>query len=465
LADAAPRPKKKAKPGRPSVNVSRAPRPLAPGVSPGRAVALAVLRRVSTGAYADRALQGEARSARLDPRDRALAHRLSFGAVQMRRTLDTLLDESLERPDVEAGVRDVLRLGAYEIVFCDGSPARAVVDQSVRLAYGLGGDARRSKGRAGLVNAVLRRVSEDGRERIDALDDHTPVAAAQKHSYPDWIAEELFATLGPDRARAEMAAANLPAESAIRWNPLRGPRQSLEAELPEGWHRDPAIDEAYVIPGAFALEDSEVWAQGRGMGQSRASMLPARVLDPQPRERILDLCAAPGAKATHLAALTRNGARITAVELHAARAATLRDMVSRMGALVEVVEGDAATVPLDGPYDAVLVDPPCTGTGVLGIRPDARWRRRHESLAPVVELQTAILRRALELVKPGGRVVYSTCSLLAAENENVVRAVGAQVEDLSERFPGMAHPNLPGALLTLASEHHTDGFFIALLRP
>lgn len=428
-------------------------------------MALAVLRRVSTGAYADRALQGEARGAALDARDRALAHRLAFGAVQMRRTLDALLDDALERPGgIEPGVRDVLRLGAYEIVFCDGAPARAVVDQAVRLAYGLGGDARRSKGRAGLVNAVLRRLAEDGRERVEALDDATPAAAARRHSFPDWIAERLFAALGPERARAELAAANLPAESALRWNPLRGPRLPLEAQLPAGWSRDALIPEAYVLTGAFALEESEAWARGRAMGQSRASMLPARVLDPKPRERVLDLCAAPGAKATHLAALTRNGARVTAVELHPARAAALRDLARRMGALVEVVEGDARDVPLEPPYDAVLVDPPCTGLGVLGARPDARWRRREEAIAPLVELQTAILRRALELVRPGGRVVYSTCTLLPDENEGVVSAVGAQVEDLGERFPGMAHPNLPGALLTLPSQHHTDGFFIALLR-
>lgn len=457
--------RKKPPPKKAGVPYSRRPPQRAtPGVSPGREVALAVLRRVTTGAYADRALQGEARTFALEPRDRALAHRLAFGAVQMRRTLDTLLDEALERPDVEPGVRDVLRLGAYEIVFCDGAPTHAVVDQSVRLAYTLGGDARRSKGRAGLVNAVLRRMAEDGRERVEALDDSTPIAAAEKHSFPDWIAERLFAALGPDLARAEMAAANLPAESALRWNPLRGPRQTVEAQLPEGWSRDPAIPEAYVVPGAFALEDSEAWLHGRAMGQSRASMLPAHVLDPQPRERILDLCAAPGAKTTHLAALARNGARITAVELHPARAAALRDMARRMGALVDVVEGDARDVALDGPYDAVLVDPPCTGLGVLGARPDARWRRREESLAPVVELQTAILRRALDMVRPGGRVVYSTCTLLSEENEEVVRASGATVEDLSESFPGMAHPNLPGALLTLSSRHHTDGFFIALLR-
>ncbi|MEW6582310.1 MAG: transcription antitermination factor NusB, partial [Actinomycetota bacterium] len=426
----------------------------------------AVLGRVRGGAYTDRALAGEARRRRLDGRDRALAHRLAFGAVQRQRTLDHLVDGILDRPGaVEAEVRDVLRLGAYELLFSDGVPPHAVVDQAVRLARAGGTDPRRATGRAGLVNAVLRRVAAEGRARLAALRDDDPASAAVCHSFPDWIAERLFAALGAERARAEMAAANLPAESAVRWNPLRGPRRSLEDELPAGWHRDPLLPEAYVVAGRFALEDSRAWARGRAIGQSRASMIPARALAPRPGERILDMCAAPGAKATHIAALAQNRCRITAVELHPARADALRALARRMGALVQVVDGDAREVPLDPPYDAVLVDPPCTGLGVLSARPDARWRRRETALAPLVDIQRGLLARALELVRPGGRVVYSTCTLLPEENEDVVRGTGAHVDDLTGDFPGMAHPALPGALLTLPSVHGTDGFFVARLAP
>jgi 16S rRNA (cytosine967-C5)-methyltransferase len=135
-----------------------------------------------------------------------------------------------------------------------------------------------------------------------------------------------------------------------------------------------------------------------------------------------------------------------------------------MGARVEVVEGDARTVALDGPFDAALVDPPCTGLGVLAARPDARWRRREEAVAPLVELQRAVLDRALGAVRPGGRVVYSTCTLLAEENEEVVRASGAALDDLAAELPGLAHPRLPGAVLTLPGRDGTDGFFVARLR-
>ncbi len=281
---------------------------------------------------------------------------------------------------------------------------------------------------------------------------------------PDWIAAKLVESLGEEDAVGVMRAAGEPAESALRWNPLRGPRATLEAALPEGWRRDPLVPEAYVLPGAFALEDSEVWARGRAMGQSRASQLVSHVVAPRAGERILDLCAAPGAKTSHLAALAGGGARITAVELRPARAQALRALVHRMGAVADVVEGDALEVPLEGGYDAVLVDPPCTGLGVLSARPDARWRRREEALEPLTRLQSALLSRALELTRPGGRVVYSTCTLIAAENEDVVRAAGAPLDDLGAQFPELAHPRLDGALLTLPHRHGTDGFFVARLR-
>ena len=134
------------------------------------------------------------------------------------------------------------------------------------------------------------------------------------------------------------------------------------------------------------------------------------------------------------------------------------------GAVVEVVEGDAREVPLDEGVDAVLVDPPCTGLGVLSSRPDARWKRRESSLGPLTEQQRAVLDRALALARPGGRVVYSTCTLIAPENEDVVRATGAPLDDLGAEHPELAHPRLPGALLTLPHRHGTDGFFIARLR-
>ena len=441
------------------------PEATADGIARERGVALRVLRRVDGGAYADRALAAEARRAELDPRARAQATRLAYGAVQRRRTLDWLIDGALDRPAaLEPAVRDILRIGAYELAFSDGVPPRAAVDQAVRQARALRGPKARASARAGVVNAVLRRIADEGPRLLAGLEAEGAGAAAVRHSMPDWIARRLIDSLGQDEAVAVMESAAEPAESALRWNPLRGPRAGLEAELPPGWTRDTLTPEAYVLSRPFALEDSRAWARGLAMGQSRASQLVARVVDPRPGERVLDLCAAPGAKTTHLAALARGGARITAVELRPARARALRDLARRMGAVAEVVEGDAREVPLPGGYDAVLVDPPCTGLGVLSARPDARWRRREESLEPLAALQRDLLARALALARPGGRVVYSTCTLSAEENEDVVRAAGAELDDLGAELPELAHPRLPEALLTLPHRHGTDGFFIARMR-
>jgi 16S rRNA (cytosine967-C5)-methyltransferase len=440
----------------------RNPREERAQASPSRRIALGVLRRVDDGAYADRALIAECSRARLDPRERQQAQRLAFGAVQMRRLLDWLIDAVADNPQrIEPGVRDVLRLGAYEIIASDGTPDFAAVDQAVTLARALPGPRGRGPARAGVVNAVLRRIAEQAPARLASLG---PDDLALRHSFPDWIATGLVRSLGPSDAEAVMVAANTASESSIRWNTLRGPRDVVEAEVP-AWHGDPLLPEAMVLDAPFALEESTVWREGRAMGQSRASMIPARALMPRPGERILDLCAAPGAKATQLAALADGQAQITAVELHPARARALREHAERMGAVITVIEGDAREVDIPGgPFDAVLVDAPCTGTGVLSSRPDARWRRREEALAPLVEIQQGLLARALELVAPGGRVVYSTCSLLREEDEDVVRASGADVDDLTADFPGMESPDLPGTLRLLPHVHGSDGFFVARLR-
>ncbi|MEZ5081790.1 MAG: 16S rRNA (cytosine(967)-C(5))-methyltransferase RsmB [Thermoleophilia bacterium] len=434
------------------------------GVSVERLVAFRALRRVSEGAFADRAFAAEARRADLDPRQRAAGMRLTYGATQRRRTLDWLIDDAIDRPDaLEAELRDILRLGAYELVWSDRVPVSASVDQAVRLARTLRGAAQRRKARGGLVNAVMRRLSEsapDAVHELEARDD----ALGLRYSMPDWIVDGLVDSLGTEDAAGVMAAANEPAESALRWNTLRGSRDAVVSEIGVPTHGDPHIPEAIVLEAPFGIEESPLWEQGLAMAQSRASMLPARAVDPKPGEHVLDMCAAPGAKATHLAALARGEARITCVELHPARAKALRELAERMGVDLEVITGDAREVGLDRTFDAVLLDPPCTGLGVLSSRPDARWRRRPEALDGLVTLQSELLARALSVTRSGGRVVYSTCTLLRAENEDVVSATGAALDaTLADVHPDLAHPDLPGALRVLPHRHGTDGFFVARL--
>jgi 16S rRNA (cytosine967-C5)-methyltransferase len=420
-------------------------------VTDARRAAYIVLRRVfEQGAYADRALRKSADS--LSPRDRAFATQLAYGAVQRRGTLDHVAARLANRPveRLDPPVAAALRLGLFQIAFLDGVPDHAAVDEAVELVKA---DAPRA---AGLVNAVLRRGADEAPAMVAALTDDTPEAAAVCHSVPEWLARRWFAELGPGEARALMEASNRPAEHALRANALVLTATELLARLPVAAHRGPEPDEAVVVDAPFDAHGSPLFAAGAMLPQSRASQLVAHAVDPRPGERILDLCAAPGGKTTHLAALARDEARIVAVERHAGRAQALGAAAVRLHARgVEVVHGDAAVFSSDEPFDRVLVDPPCSGLGTLRSRPDLRWRATPESIDGLVGEQRAILDAAAAALGPGGRLVYSTCTLSAAENER-------QVEALLERRPDLA------AISTRTTFPHrdaTDGFFIATIAP
>jgi 16S rRNA (cytosine967-C5)-methyltransferase len=431
-----------------------------------RECALAVLVRVfEEDAWADRALHGEARRLGLDPRERALATRLAYGSVQRKATLDHLIETLAGRPveRLEPLVRAALRLGAYQLAYADRVPAHAAVGESVELVK------RESPGGAKLVNAVLRRAAREAPALIAALPDSTPAQAALRHSYPEWIAELWWEALGPDEARALMAAGNEPAEAALRVNTLRAEPAELAARLPVATRPAPGLPEGLVVEGPFDAFASPEWERGAFMPQSRAAMAVSRLLAPRPGERVLDLCAAPGGKTTHLAALMRDEGELVAVERHPGRADALRRTAARMGARVEVRTQDAAAPHEPERYDRVLVDPPCSDLGTLASRPDARWRKAPELPERLAREQAAILRTGADALRPGGTLVYSTCTISPAENEAVVAAFLAErpdfrPDDLRADAPLWDHGRVPGFAQTLPHRDGTEGFFIARLR-
>jgi 16S rRNA (cytosine967-C5)-methyltransferase len=459
------------------------PGPRSERIAPARRCAYTVLRRVfERGAYADRALQAEAGG--LDARDRALAMRLAYGAVQRKRTLDHLIELLAERPAarLDDPVLAALRLGMHELLYMQGSPDYAVVTDAVALARSQG------SGGHGLVNAVLRRGAREGAALLTELTDSTPEEAALKHSHPDWIARLFWERLGAQDARALLAFDNEPGEVALRANTLLIDAPTLAARLPVPTHGDPDLPEAVVLEGPFDAHGSQLWRAGAFLMQSRGAMLVARALGPRPGERVLDLCAAPGGKSTHLAALMQGSGEVLAVERDRRRAGALVRTAQRLGAgNVRVEVADAALARPEGAaFDRVLVDPPCSGLGTLQARADLRWRVSQDGVQEMARAQAAILQAGAGALRPGGVLVYATCTISPSENERQIDAFldshpDFSLDDLAGPHAGAraragqagadpggwsppAQAILPGGtVLTLPHRDRTAGFFIARL--
>jgi 16S rRNA (cytosine967-C5)-methyltransferase len=367
----------------------------------------------------------------------------------------------------------------------------------------------------------LRRAAREGPHALlDPLSDATPEQAAVKHSHPEWIARLWWEQLGPAGARALMSYDNEPGELALRANTLIIDARTLAAKLLGGdggasgggeatehpgrrapfavnTHLDPQIPEAVVLEGPFDVHGSPLWGAGLFLAQSRAAMLVARALAPRPGERVLDLCAAPGGKTTHLAALMEGRGEVLAIERNRHRAGALARTAHRLHASnVRVEVGDAARArPSGEAFDRVLVDPPCSGLGTLQARPDLRWRMTPRALAEMARSQAAILAAGAGAVRSGGALVYSTCTISATENEHVIAAFldanpDFALDDLAAELPAFAlassedeqgprgghspaaagsssappAPSRGGLVLTLPHRDRTAGFFIARLR-
>src|SRR4051812_22578723 len=388
-------------------------------VTPARRAAYAVVRRVLTeDAWADRALHGEARE--LSPRDRALAKQLAFGTVQRQLTLDHVIDERT-KGRLEPGVRAALQLGLYQLLFLDRVAEHAAIAEAVELA-------KPSPGHR-VVNAVLRRVQREG---VQLPPDTTLRGAAIRHSHPEWLVAMWTKTLGAEQARALLAANNAPAELALRVNPL------VEVDLSD--IRGRREGDTIVVEGPFDALAHPGYAAGAFTPQSRASQLVAPIVDPQPGERVLDLCAAPGGKTTHLAALMDVRGEVVAVERHPGRARALRASAARMHAAnVRVVVADAKKLRDEDGFDRVLLDPPCSGLGTLRSHPDLRWRVTPQAIRRLATEQDALLAAARGLLRPDGVLVYSVCTISPAE----------------ERLEA------GDAVRTAPDRDGTDGFYIA----
>lgn len=423
--------------------MSAAPRGAAPGVE-SRAAAWQALRRVhAAGAWASAAVDRALRRSRLDERDRRFAANLAFSTLRWEGTLDWALGHVVDRPldAVEPDVRDVLRLGAYEILHAT-TPERAAVAAAVDTV-------RRCVGArpTGFVNGVLRALAR-GRDTLPWPPETTAEGLGLALGYPTWVVQEARTAFG-ERARAVLEAGNRPAPTTLR---AVAPREQVLAALAAtGIAAQPGrhTPEAVLLSGSVGRPaDLAVVSAGRAVVQDEASMVVAHAAAAgQPAgTRAVDLCAAPGGKATHLAQL---GLDVLACDRHAGRLRQVRRLADRTGLPLRSVVADAALPPLrPGSVPVVLLDAPCTGLGVVRRRPELRWRRRHQDVAALAAVQRRLLTSALALARPGGQVVYAVCTWTVAETAEVVDAHRARLREQR---------------LLLPDTDGTDGMFLAVL--
>ena len=448
--------------------------------APARAAALRALVRVADDdAFADLALDAELTARPLDPRDAALATEIVYGTLRWQRALDWMLAPHSRRPlsRLDARVLVLLRMTAYQLAFLERVPAFAAVSDAVSLAK-----ARGKQGVPEFVNAVLRSFTRQGvRERqpgrpldMGAPQLRTPTppsdpveALAVQLSFPTWLAARWVARHGEEEAARLMRAMNERPPITIRANTLRTGREALAERLAreDGLTAKPTrfAPEGLLVEHGGAPAGWHGFADGAFAVQDEASMLVARLLAPRPGDVVADACAAPGTKTTHLAQLMDNRGRILAFDPQPARLARVAEASARLG--VTIVEPRGGTVEalagaVAGACDGVLVDAPCSNLGVLRRNPEVKWRRESADIGASAARQHEILAAAATMVKPGGRLVYATCSLEPEENEAVAEAFLAARADFAIDPP----PDFPlalgadGFLRCRPHLHGTDGF-------
>lgn len=451
-----------------------------------RRLALEVLIQVEKeGAYANLALANAFKRKAIKERDRAFVTALVQGVLRHRSAIDECLSTLSKQPlaKMPATLRNVLRLGIYQLEYMPDMPARAVLDTSNNLAR-LAGHV----GHAKYVNAVLRaHLGRQGSLAETVVDIKDARKLATLHSLPVWIVERWLERWGPEETQQLLKCTQMIPELAVRTCELAITPEGLKNVFESSGIQ---CRSGRLVPSCLIIEDRgrfkgpvhklPGYDEGLFSVQDEAASFVSKVVDPAPGELVVDLCAAPGGKSLHLAELMQNKGRVVAVDSHSGRLELLRRSRQRLGLTnVEIMVADGRSVALDQPADRVLLDVPCTGTGVINRRSDLRYQRNESDLESLVALQRALLVHGATLVKPGGIMVYATCSLEPEENDQNTRwfeqqqpqfvreSIQAYVsEDLSSqwRTSDTDLDLVSGALQLLPSRHGLSGFYVCRLR-
>ena len=427
----------------------------------------ALLQMERRGAWSDGSLKRIAAQSGLEARDTALCTRMTYGVVQNRTLLDYYIDHwcTQKAARLEPVVACLLRLGIYQILFMDKVPDRAAVHETVELTK------RRGKTRAaGMINAVLRKCASS-KNTLPPLPQNSFISkAAVQYSHPRWLVERLTALVGEQEAAAFLRLDNEPVPTVIQANPLKTTPAELENALRSDGVRltpHPWLEGCFEVTGTGDLERLSAFASGRCTVQDAAARLAAIAAGPKPGDRVLDVCAAPGGKSFAMAMQMENRGDILSCDIHPHKLNLIENGAARLGitiirtALADGRERHAGWVEQ---ADVVLADVPCSGLGIIRKKPDIRWKDPAQ-LAQLPAVQLSILNNVSAYVRPGGVLVYATCTVLPEENGGVVSAfLDVHPDFAKEEFtlPGIG--SCPGDVTLWPQRTGTDGFYICRMR-
>lgn len=441
-----------------------------------RAVCLEILHRIEeANRLPDKLLTESFKKYRhLSSLDRGFITELTYGVLRRRQTLDWVLSRFSKVPlaKVESRVLNILRIGLYQILFLSRTPVSAAVNESVEMAKAI-----RGPGGAGFVNGILRSILRQKEEIIFPKMEEDPVLhLSMTHSYPVWLVQRWITDVGVDETLKLCIANNEMAPLTLRTNTLKNKREDLVKRLEERRLKPRPTtytEEGVILEDSPPVSELPFLREGSYIIQDEASQMVTHILDPKPGEKILDACAGPGAKTTHIGQRMINRGEILAVDLNQEKLRLIKELCHTLDVkIVKVLKGDASR-PLPGleneVFDRILADVPCSGFGTLRRNPDLKWRRDEEDIRRLSLMQTSILSNLAPYLRKGGILVYSTCTIFHEENEDVIKTFlqshpEFELDDPSKILPGASHRFIhDGYFKTFPINDSMDGFFVARL--
>lgn len=442
-----------------------------------RELALDVLQRVEEEkSYSNLLLNMILNKEHLSTADRNLVTEIVYGTITWSGYLDFVIRNYLKGSikKLEKWVQLLLRLSLYQIIFLERVPAYAVVNEAVAIAK-----KRGHKGISGVVNGILRSYLRNP-DKAAIPDNLAPAEKiAIQHSHPQWLVERWIAAYGIEQTEQICVANNQAVKSTIRVNPLKCSRDQLIKKLEQ---ENILAEPSPVYPFSVQLRsrgnpvDTQCYKEGLYTIQDESSMLVAHLLDPKPGMNVLDACAAPGGKSTHIAELMNNEGKIMANDLHAHKEKFIRQQAERLGlSIIQTTTGDAAHIDAMnyGTFDRILLDAPCTGFGVIRKKPDLKWNKQPADIKTITYVQYELLCSLSKLLNPEGTMIYSTCTIELEENQKLIERFLKEHpqfvldERMVDDLPNdelKSNVEIPGMLQILPHYWGTDGFFIARLK-